>query len=182
MLINEFTNIIDEYRVIDDLNPDEIEDDLADGDFYKNDMTVIRNSPLPMFTVRYRKDGGYHDYYLFNKSEDKCVGIFSIETVKFLFLNKILVPGIQSVTPHMTLDISVQRQGIASQAYSSFLRGGPWVFCTTYHTDPASKLWNSMVKGDVVSRYVDTDNGQILSAPSNHFCARVIGPRNRFRT
>jgi hypothetical protein len=79
----------------------------------------------------------------------------------------------------MGLAPEAQRKGISTQAYSTFLHGGPWVFVTEEHTVGAAKLWDSLVKGDVISLFV-TQKGKIVDRPDQDGY-RLLGPRSRFK-
>ena len=124
-------------------------------------------------------DGDMHDYYLYDKKTDNCVGIFTIEMQSRKF-NSILKPGIRAVTPHMALAREAQRQGVSTQAYSTFLQGGPWVFVTDHHTQGAAKLWDSLATGNNISFYVSDQTGKPVEKPMYHDI-RVLGPKDRFK-
>jgi hypothetical protein len=128
--------------------------------------------------VRYEKVNNYHDYYLYHKQTGRCVGLFTIEDSDDT-LSRVTKPGIRAVTPHMALAPEAQRQGISTRAYTTFLRGGPWVFVTDEHTQGAARLWDSIATGDIMSFYVD-QQGRPVPKPGPGD-TRVLGPRNRFR-
>lgn len=144
----------------------------------------IIQTPLADYNVRYfkAKHSNIHDYFLYDKKTDRCVGTFSLEEEDDFprAVTRLLAPGVETVTPHMGLAVKAQRQGISTLAYSTFLMGGKWVFITQEHTLGASKLWDSLAKGDIVSFYVDP-KGRILDKPT-HDSYRLLGPRNRFKS
>ena len=170
---------LDEYRVTSRYDPTWM---INRGNHpVKKSLKVIQ-TPLTDYNVRYSKDFNVHDYYLYNKPSDKCIGAFSIEENDDLprSITRLLAPGIQAVIPHMGLAPEAQRKGISTQAYSTFLRGGPWVFITEEHTTGAAKLWDSLVKGDVISLFV-TQKGKIVDRPDPDGY-RLLGPRSRFKS
>jgi hypothetical protein len=169
MLIEE---IIGEYRTTSSYDPMQ---HIRAGARLKNSLPVVK-TPLSDFEVRYRKEGDYHDYFLYN-SAGKTVGLFTIEDTRDRM--KVTKPGIRAVTPHMALAPEAQRKGISTLAYTTFLRGGPWVFVTDSHTVSASKLWDSIATGDIVSFYVSEITGKPVETPGYHD-VRVMGPRDRF--
>jgi hypothetical protein len=181
MFINEILieDIIDEYITIGSYST---QDDIRDGNRLK-DLAKLVNTPLTQFNVRYLKSSDKdHDYFFYDKQTDKCVGVFRLEEwpnhiEKF---NKLLRPGIRAVTPHMSLAPAARRQGISTLAYTTFLRGGPWVFITSHHSEAAAKLWKSLAQGDIISFYTDFDyNGKIYDTPKR-IGYRFLGPRSRF--
>ena len=169
---------LDEYRVTTRYDPTWM---INRGNKRKKEFD-LKQTPLTNYNVRYNRDGDVHDYYLYDKPTDKCIGAFSIEENHDLprSIKRLLAPGIQAVTPHMGLAPQAQRQGISTLAYSTFLQGGPWVFITEEHTVGASKLWDSLVKGDVISFYV-SQQGKVLDKP-DYESYRLLGPRSRFKT
>ena len=173
--------VVDEYRVGGKIDPTSY---IRHGNKFKKHLDLVK-TPMSQFNVRHDLttvygDGDMHDYYLYDKKTDNCVGIFSIQMQSRKF-NNILKPGIKAVTPHMALAPEVQRQGVSTQAYTSFLRGGPWVFVTDHHTKGASKLWDSLVTGDIISLYVSDETGKIVDTPLGYHDLRMIGPRDRFK-
>jgi hypothetical protein len=172
MLIEE---IVGEYGLTRDYNPMV---DIRRGDRIKKQLTPVQ-TPLVDFDVRYDKSRRYHDYYMYSKTSGKCVGLFSIEDSGDE-LPKIIKPGVRAVTPHMSLAPAVQRQGISTLAYTTFLRGGNWVFTTDHHTQGAARLWDSIATGDIISLYVDGETGKPIKHPG-YTSIRVMGPRDRFR-
>ena len=172
MLIEE---IIDEYRTTGSYDP---MGHVRAGDRMKQDLPVV-NTPLTDLEVRYNDEGDYHDYYLYDKQTGRCVGLFTIEDTHDRL--KVTKPGIRAVTPHMALSPEAQRRGISTRAYTTFLRGGPWVFVTDEHTEAASRLWDSIAKGDITSFYVSEINGKPVRTPGYHDL-RVMGPKSRFKT
>lgn len=172
---------LDEYRVVDRYDPTWM---IKRGNHPAKHGLPIIQTPLTDYNVRYSRDsaelGGIHDYYLYNKSNDRCIGAFSIEENDDLprTITGLLAPGVRAVIPHMGLAPSAQRKGISTKAYSTFLRGGPWVFVTEEHTIGASKLWDSLINGDIVSIYVNS-NGKVVNKPDSD-SYRLLGPRNRF--
>lgn len=172
MLIEE---IIDEYRTTRSYDP---MGHVRAGDRKKKELRVVQ-TPMTDLEVRYEREGDYHDYYLYSKETGKCIGLFTIENTRDKL--KVVAPGIRAVTPHMALAPVAQRKGISTRAYTTFLRGGPWVFVTDEHTDAASKLWNSIAVGDIVSFYVNEVTGKPVKTPGYHDL-RVMGPKSRFKT
>lgn len=170
---------LDEYRVTSRYDPTWL---INRGNSPAKKGLAIIQTPLTNHNVRYSPDGDIHDYFLYNKTSDKCIGAFSIEENHDLprTIKRLLAPGIQAVIPHMGLAPEAQRQGISTQAYSTFLRGGPWVFITEEHTVGASKLWDSLVNGDVISFYV-SQQGKVLNRP-DYESYRMLGPRSRFKS
>jgi len=172
--------VVDEYRIVGRYDPTT---HIRHGDNFKKHMDLV-NTPMSQFNVRHNEEhiagaGDLHDYYLYDKKTDKCVGLFSIEMQKNK-LGKILKPGVKAVTPHMALAPEAQRQGVSTQAYTTFLRGGPWVFVTDHHTQGASKLWDSISTGDIISFYISDTTGKPMSRPLSDHDLRVMGPRDRF--
>ena len=172
--------IVDEYRIS---GPVDVKTYIRHGNVFKNSMLFVK-TPMDQYNVRYMENsirGGnkIHDYFLYDKKTDRCIGLFTLEMVP-LKLNKILQPGIKTVTPHMALAPEAQRQGISTQAYSTFLQGGPWVFVTDHHTQGASKLWDSLATGNNISLYVSDETGKIIDFPMYHDI-RVLGPKDRFK-
>ena len=175
MLINEVVEQqIDEYRLLRRYSGQRF---IKDGDDLRDLLRRVR-TPLTDFEVRYRRAGPFYDYYLYDHATQKCVGLFSIEPLPRLKL-PVLKPGVRAVTPHIVLDPSIQRQGVTTRIYTSFLAGGSWVFVTSFHTVAASQLWDSLVQGDVVSFYVNKQTGEIVTKPGPDDL-RVLGPRDRF--
>jgi hypothetical protein len=81
----------------------------------------------------------------------------------------------------MALAPEAQRQGISTLAYTTFLRGGPWIFVTDEHTRAASKLWDSIATGDIISFYIDAiTHEKVDTLDSYGLDLRVLGPKNRF--
>ena len=175
MIIEDIVSrsIVDEYGITGNYDP---MPHIRAGARLKNSLPVVK-TPLSDFEVRYKKDGDYHDYFLYD-STGRTVGLFTIEDTRDPM--KVLRPGIRAVTPHMALAPSAQRQGISTQAYTTFLRGGPWVFVTDSHSISASRLWDSIATGDIVSFYVDEVTGKPVKTP-NYSAVRVMGPRDRFK-
>jgi hypothetical protein len=175
MLINEVTEQqVDEYRLLRSYDP---MTSIQRGDRKKSQLKPVK-TPLADFDVRYEQVNNYHDYYLYSKQTGRCVGLFTIEDSGDQ-LSRVVRPRIRAVTPHMALATEVQRQGISTQAYTTFLRGGPWVFVTDEHTQGAARLWDSIATGDIVSFYVD-QQGRPVSKPRS-IDTRVLGPRDRFQ-
>lgn len=186
MLIEDIIpeQIVDEYRTFQRHNP---ASDVARGNRLKDQLQPV-DTPLSQFRVRYRQAreavGTYHDYFLYDVKTDQCVGLFSIEEpsggVQVVRNFPVLKPGIRVVTPHMSLAKSAQRQGVSTQAYTTFLRGGPWVFATWQHSDAAKQLWDSLEGGDIVSVYARPGDAK----PTNKMQGdtyRLLGPQNRFK-
>jgi hypothetical protein len=169
MLIEE---IVGEYGITTPYDPMQ---HIRTGTRLKNSLPVVK-TPLSDFEVRYRKQGNYHDYFLYNQS-GKTVGLFTIEDTGDKL--KVTKPGIRAVTPHMALAPSAQRKGISTQAYTSFLRGGPWIFVTDKHSASAARLWDSIATGDIISFYVDGETGKPVKHP-DYTAVRVMGPKDRF--
>jgi hypothetical protein len=176
--------IVDEYRTFQRYKPD---GDIALGNRLKSQLKTV-DTPLSQFRVRYRQAresvGTYHDYFLYDIKTDQCVGLFSIEEpsggVQVVRNFPVLKPGIKVVTPHMSLAKSARRQGVSTQAYTTFLRGGPWVFVTWQHSEAAKQLWDSLEGGDIVSVYARPGE----SKPTNKMQGdtyRLLGPKSRFR-
>lgn len=170
MLIEE---LIDEYRMTRSHDPS---GHIATGDRLKSQLKRV-NTPLTEFEVRYKKDNQYHDYFLYNKETGRCVGLFTIEDTGAKL--KGIKPGIRAVTPHMALAPEAQRQGISTLAYTTFLQGGPWVFVTSEHTKAASKLWDSIASGGIISFYINGKTGEKVNNPGPQDI-RLLGPADRF--
>jgi hypothetical protein len=170
---------LDEYKLLNRYDPTWMID--RGNHPAKKGLKIIK-TPLNDYNVRYSRDVNVHDYYLYNKSSDRCIGAFSIEENDDIprAIRKLLAPGVEAVTPHMGLAPEAQRKGISTQAYTTFLHGGPWVFVTDEHTVGASKLWDSLVRGDVISLYV-SQQGKILDKPDST-SYRLLGPRSRFKS
>jgi hypothetical protein len=181
MFINEILteDVLDEYITIDSYNT---RNDIRDGNLLKGSARLV-NTPLTQFNVRYLKSSDKdHDYFFYDKQTDKCVGVFRLQEwpEQIKKFNKLLGPGIRAVTPHMSLAPAARRQGISTLAYTTFLRGGPWVFVTSHHSDAAANLWKSLAQGDVISFYTDFDyTGKIYDTPKR-IGYRFLGPRDRF--
>lgn len=186
MLIDDVIpeQLVDEYRTFQGYNP---AGDIARGDRLKSQLQLV-DTPLAQFRVRYHQaresNATYHDYFLYDVKTDQCVGLFSIEeptsSVQKARSFPVLKPGIRVVTPHMSLAKSARRQGVSTQAYTTFLRGGPWVFATWHHSEAAKQLWDSFEGGDIVSVYARPGE----SKPTNNIQGdtyRLLGPRNRFK-
>jgi hypothetical protein len=172
--------IVDEYRIVGPVN---ILTHINRGNKFKKHMDLV-NTPMTQFNVRHIEGhivgaGDMHDYYLYDKKTDNCVGIFTIQMQSRKFKN-LLKPGVKAVTPHMALIPEAQRQGVSTQAYSSFLQGGPWVFVTDEHTKGASKLWDSLATGNNISFYVSDETGKPVENPMYHDI-RILGPKDRFK-
>jgi hypothetical protein len=136
---------------------------------------------LTQFNVRYERSINFknsHEYFLYDKKTDKCVGYFFVQMQNRRF-GKVLKPGIQAVIPHIGLARSLQGQGVASQIYTTFLRGGNWVFVTSSHSDAAAALWDRLATGDIINVYVD-EKGNRIEKPQKYFDDRMIGPKDRF--
>ena len=173
MLIEE---IIDEYRIMTRRYDPTAHTGV--GDRIKSQLKRV-NTPLADFEVRYKKTEKYHDYFLYSKETGKCVGLFTIEDNNGRY--KGAKPGVRAVTPHMALAPEAQRQGISTLAYTTFLRGGPWIFVTDEHTRAASKLWDSIATGDIISFYVDVVTQEKVDKPGSYgLDLRVLGPKDRF--
>jgi hypothetical protein len=173
---------LDEYKLLNRYDPTWM---INRGNHPAKKSLKIIQTPLTDYNVRYSHGGmstGIHDYYLYDKKTDNCIGAFSIEETDDVprSIKRLLATGVQAVIPHMGLGPSAQRKGISTQAYSTFLRGGPWVFITDHHTVGASKLWDSLVKGDIISLYV-SQQGKILDKPDST-SYRLLGPRSRFKS
>lgn len=177
MLINEILkeSILDEYSTFSSYDPSDV---IEDGDLLKSAAKPVQ-TPITEFDVRYIKEHMHHDYYFYDKVHGNCIGLFSIEE-KNLSFPYIVKPGVRIVSPHMALDRQFQRKGIAKLCYTTFLMGGPWVFVTDEHTKGASKLWDSLSTGNIVSLYYDDDSNQILKKP-DIYSYRLLGPRDRFK-
>jgi hypothetical protein len=169
---------LDEYRLTSRYDPTWL---INRGNHPVTKQRKIIQTPLTDYNVRYANSGDIHDYYLYKKPSDRCIGAFSIEENDDLprAIKKLLAPGTQAVIPHMGLAPQAQRKGISTQAYSTFLRGGPWVFVTEEHTQGASKLWDSLVNGDVISLFVN-QKGKVIDKPDSEGY-RLLGPRSRFK-
>lgn len=176
MLINEVVeHELDEYRITNDYDPMA---HIRAGNRLKSQLQLIK-TPLTDFEVRYKRDGDYHDYFLYSLRTGRAVGLFTIEDTSERL--RILRPGIRAVTPHMALAPVAQRQGISTRAYTTFLQGGPWVFVTDEHSSAAAGLWDSLAQGNIVTFYVDGVTGQPTDQPGPGD-VRVLGPRDRFKT
>jgi len=172
--------VVDEYRIINRVSTSEY---IKHGNAFKNYMYLVK-TPMSQLNVRHIENsirGGnkIHDYYLYDKNTDRCIGLFSLEMVP-IRLGKILKPGIKTVTPHMLLASQARRQGISTQAYSTFLQGGPWVFVTDKHTKGASKLWDSLATGNNISFYISNETGEPVEHPMYNDI-RILGPKDRFK-
>lgn len=175
MLINEVVEQqIDEYRLVRQYSGQQ---HIERGNRLRSRLKQVQ-TPLTDIEVRYDQDGLLHDYYLYSKQTKQCIGLFTIEE-RYQNL-EFVKPGISVVTPHMVLAPSAQRQGIATRAYQTFLQGGPWVFATDSHTESAARLWDSLVRGNIVSFYANLHSGRITERPSARD-VRVLGPRDRFK-
>ena len=167
---------LDEYQLVHQNDPSWL---FRVGNMHGKQKPI--QTPLTDYTVRYITAGNFHQYFLYDKSSNDCIGHFVIEEKTVgRPIKRLLAPGIQAVTPHMSLAPDAQRKGISTLAYSTFLQGGPWVFVTKAHTAGASKLWDSLVKGDIVSFYVN-EQGKIVSSPDDE-SYRLLGPRSRFKS
>ena len=172
---------VKEYALIDRYDPSEF---IKYGKQNKDRLKPV-DTPLTLFNVRYDDmDRTGASYYFYDKQTGKCVGFFTVQTyaydTHFTGLKRKLKSGIKAVTPHMGLAKEIQRQGISTLVYNTFLRGGPWVFVTSQHTEAASKLWNSLVKDDIISFYVSDETGKIIKTPISYNDYRVLGPKDRF--
>jgi hypothetical protein len=177
MLINEVVEQqIDEYRLMRQYNGQQ---HIEHGNRLRTRLKRVK-TPLQDFEVRYNRDFHYHDYYLYDPKTKQCVGLFTIEPGLYPLPSSVTRPGVQAVTPHIVLAPEVQRQGITTRIYTSFLSGGPWVFVTGAHTVAASRLWDSLAQGSTVSFFVDRRTGEPVIQPGKNDL-RVLGPRDRFQ-
>jgi hypothetical protein len=175
---------VDEYRTFQGYNS---AGDIARGNRLKSQLQPV-DTPLAQFRVRYRQareyTATYHDYYLYDIKTDQCVGLFSIEEPTSSVQNArsfpVVKPGIKVVTPHMSLAKSARRQGVSTQAYTTFLRGGPWVFVTEHHSDAAKQLWDSLEGGNIISVYARPGESKPTDKIQGN-TYRLLGPRNRFK-
>jgi hypothetical protein len=168
--------VVDEYTVYSGFNPAQT---VRQGDTQKEYTTLVKTPMSHLFDVRYSDSiVPFHTYYFYDKETGKCVGVFEIEMEDYAF-KKVLKPGVKAVIPHMSLLPQVQRQGIASQIYTTFLRGGPWVFITSSHSQAAARLWDSLVTGDIINVYVD-DQAERIENSKSEVEHRMIGPKDRF--
>ena len=55
-----------------------------------------------------------------------------------------------------------------------------YTFVTKEHTLGASKLWDSLVKGDIISFYVN-GRGKVMNKPDST-SYRLLGPHSRFKS
>jgi hypothetical protein len=183
------SEFLDEYNTGSSVHIDAV---LKLGDEY-NSRRYLKpvNVPLQGVTVKYRqRDNGRHSYFMFNDA-DRCIGVFSLDEIENPVLSKILAPGVRLVTPHMTLSPQLQRTGIATKCYTTFLDGGPWVFVTKSHSEGAKSLWDKLSMGNYVSMYYYEDldfHGRLVKDPSQiepqaiaNRAMRVMGPRDRFK-
>jgi hypothetical protein len=151
------------------------------GDMIKSQVKLV-NTPLTQLNVRYSpfsNSAKIHEYYLYDKETDKCVGYFFVEMQNKKF-DKVLKPGISAVIPHIGLARRVQGKGIASQIYTTFLRGGPWVFVTESHSNAAAALWDRIATGDIIEVYVDAKTEKRIENSKSVIDYRMIGPKDRF--
>jgi len=168
--------VVDEYRIMPIVDPSRL---VASGDEDKKYTRLVK-TPITQFEVRYDDSlVPYHTYYFYDKKTGKCVGTFAIEMQDLTF-EKVLKPGVEAVIPHMSLLPQVQGQGIAKLAYTTFLRGGNWVFMTYRHTQSAAGLWDSLVTGDIINIYVSEKTGKRIKKPLSPDGIRMIGPADRF--
>lgn len=172
--------IIPEYRTLDRLD---VSPWIKQGDKFKDNYKEV-NTPLTQFKVRYDGNDPFGDtYYFYNTITDKCVGFFTLQKPvagEFRNLGRYLNTGVKALKPHMGLAPQVQRQGVTTLVYTTFLQGGKWVFITEQHTVAASKLWDSLVKNDVISFYVSDITGKPTNDPTfNDY--RLLGPKDRFK-
>ena len=171
--------VVDEYRIIGKVDPS---DHIKTGNSLKHRLRVVNNTPVSdLFNVRYNNHiRSWHEYYLYDKN-DECVGYFGIEMVNMVdfSFNNVLKLGVKAVIPHIALATSIQGQGIASKIYTSFLRGGKWVFATLEHSADAAKLWKRIATGDITIVYVDS-SGNRIEKPRRPGDAAMIGPKDRF--
>jgi hypothetical protein len=166
--------VVDEYQTIGKVNPIY---GIESGELRKHRLKLV-NTPLTQFNVRYDGSKMMHEYFLYDKKTDKCVGTFAIQMQHRKF-DKVLKPGIQAVIPHIGLARRIQGQGVATQIYTTFLRGGPWVFVTFAHSAAAAALWDRLATGDIINVYVDEEGNRIKKLQSD-FGDRMIGPKDRF--
>jgi len=167
--------VVDEYKASGKANPIW---GIETGNIKKHKLKLV-NTPLTQFNVRYEGSKIMHDYYLYDKKTDECVGFFSIQMQPRKF-DKVLKPGINAVIPHIGLERRIQGKGIASQIYTTFLRGGPWVFVTFSHSEDAGKLWDRLAIGDIINVYVSDETEKRIQEPQSDFDYRMIGPKDRF--
>jgi len=171
--------VVDEYKASGKVNPIW---GIETGNIKKHKLKLV-NTPLTQFNVRYEGSKIMHDYYLYlpdkKTGEDECVGFFSIQMQPRQF-DKVLKPGIKAVIPHIGLERRLQGKGTASQIYTTFLRGGPWVFVTFSHSEDAGKLWDRISTGDIIDVYVSAETEKRIQEPQSDFDYRMIGPKDRF--
>jgi hypothetical protein len=151
------------------------------GEMIKSQVKLI-DTPLTQLNVRYSPFSNAakkHEYYLYDKETDKCVGYFFVEMQNKKF-DKVLKPGIQAVIPHIGLAQTARRKGIASEIYTTFLRGGPWVFVTYSHSKAAAALWRRIATGDIIDVYVDAKTEKRIEYSKSVIDYRMIGPKDRF--
>jgi hypothetical protein len=155
-------------------------DSIDTGDWIKSKARRV-DTPLTQLNVRYSpfSNAKKHEYYLYDKETDKCVGYFFVEMQNKKF-DKVLKSGISAVIPHIGLARRVQGKGIASQIYTTFLRGGPWVFVTASHSNAAGALWDRVATGDIIEVYVDARTGKRIENSKSVIDYRMIGPKDRF--
>jgi hypothetical protein len=169
--------VVDEYAVMPNFDPSRT---IRYGDEEKENTRLVKTPMSQLFDVRYGDSlVPYHTYYFYDKKTGKCVGTFAIEMQDLKF-EKVLKPGVEAVIPHMSLLPQVQGQGIAKLAYTTFLRGGNWVFVTSRHTQSAAGLWNSLVTGDIINVYVSDETEKRIKKPLSYHDLRMIGPKDRF--
>lgn len=190
MLIEE---LISEYNTDVESDPREIADegnDLA----YDGELTWV-DTPLAQRGIKvgyeYSKFWQGHRYFLFYKN--RCFGLFEIDDPKRFksypanlrrsleYTAATLNPGVNMVTPHLSLLPKFQGTGIGSVCYTTFLTGGNWIFNTFGHSEAASKLWDSLANKNFISFYIDK-NGQLSWEPiRSPNSIRVLGPASRFK-
>ena len=156
---------------------------LKDGDLqWVNTPMSQRNIQVGYYNNTFWRG---HQYYLFY--DRKCFGRFEVSyprTPKGAIekqAQSILKPGVRLVTPHMDILPKFQGNGIASLCYSTFLKGGNWVFTTWGHSKSAKSLWDSLARGEFISFYLGKKGKLSWDPVYNDRTLRLLGPAERFK-
>ena len=144
MLIAEILDTpVDEYRTLNPAIGHHI-DDQEFAEFERARFKLVSTPISDQFEVRYRREKNLHDYYIYDPDTKKSVGIFTLETLGKMKVERVLAPGTDVVIPHLSLTKKYQGQGIGFRIYTSFLKQGNFVYTTDAHTKAAQALWDKL--------------------------------------
>ena len=187
MRINEVIDTpVDEYMTLHPAIGYMDSDELAGYQHVRDRLKLVDTPISDDFEVRYKKDGAYHQYILFDRETTRAVGVFALEEGSGRWLPKgVVKPGVKVVTPHLTFIKEYQGRGMGSRIYKSFLDQGKFVYVTDAHTPAAQGLWDKLAgMPDMLNFYWDNSYEIAAAFPftgeTKEDAKRLLGRKDLF--